>query len=62
MAQDEDVSSNRTWQEVAKELTREQDTEKLAALAQELNRLMVEKEKQKVLQRLGPRLKEQRSA
>ena len=49
----QDLPPKRTWQDVAEELSREQDSKKLTALAQELNRLFIEEERQKILQRLG---------
>jgi hypothetical protein len=53
LAQDDNAAPSRTWRQVANELTYEQDVAKLAALADELNRLLLEEERRKVSQRLG---------
>ena len=45
----------RTWQEVTEALSHEHDPLKLHALIKELNHLLLEEERRKVMQRLGLR-------
>ncbi|HEY3131020.1 MAG TPA: hypothetical protein VGL91_16315 [Acidobacteriota bacterium] len=48
-----DKATGRSWQEIADEITNEQDTEKLLQLAKELDQAMQNEERDKVRQRLG---------
>jgi hypothetical protein len=50
---DDHKTSIRPWQEIAGEMTGEQDTDKLLQLAKELNQAMENEERRKVRKRLG---------
>jgi hypothetical protein len=45
--------TDRSWREIAAEMTHEQDTDKLLQLAKELNDTMQNEEREKVRKRLG---------
>jgi hypothetical protein len=51
------IKSRRLWQDIARDVTREQDPVKLLELSKELNDSMVAEEREKVLIRLGHKLK-----
>lgn len=55
MTQGEVRSPKRSWHDVAEELSHERDSVKLHLLVKELNQLMLEDERRKVLQRLTNR-------
>ena len=50
---DDHTNTERTWQNIAEEMTHEQDSEKLLQLAKELDQSMQNEEREKVRRRLG---------
>ena len=48
-----DNTTNRSWQEIASDMTHEQDGDKLIRLAKELDHVMEEEQREKVRKRLG---------
>ena len=55
MAQDDAGTPKRTWRHVAQEISREENSVRVHILIKEMNQLILEEERRKVLQRLAPK-------